>query len=139
MWEIWLGYSLFLEKFDSHLTKQQTLLRQKKIITLTFSWRRPLSYRNQPINLQSKSMDWFLYDNGLRHERVKLYTVIVKRSLKLEHVYSWLDNTFSFSTRLIFSSFDTFFVMFCYRQFFGIESKKAWFFSGFEKFASFVV
>ena len=22
-------------------------------------------------NLQSKSMDWFLYDNGLRHERVK--------------------------------------------------------------------
>ena len=26
---------------------------------------RPLSYRNQ-----SKSMDWFLYDNGLRHERV---------------------------------------------------------------------
>ena len=32
---------------------------------LTLSWRRPLSYRNQ-----SKSMDWFLYDNGLRHERV---------------------------------------------------------------------
>ena len=38
---------------------------------LTLSWRRPLSYRNQSINLQSKSMDWFLYDNGLRHERVK--------------------------------------------------------------------
>ena len=32
---------------------------------LTLSWRRPLSYRNQ-------SMDWFLYDNGLRHERVNL-------------------------------------------------------------------
>ena len=75
-------------------------------------------------------MDWFIYDNGLRHERVKLYTVIVKRSLKLEHVYS---------TRLIFSSFDTIFVMFCYRQFFGIEREKAWFFSGFEKFASFAV
>ena len=28
--------------------------------------------RNQSIDLQSKSMDWFLYDNGLRHERVKL-------------------------------------------------------------------
>ena len=27
---------------------------------LTLSWRRPLS------------MDWFLYDNGLRHKRVKL-------------------------------------------------------------------
>ena len=39
--------------------------------SLTLSWRRPLSYRNQSIDLQSKWMDWFLYDNGLRHERVK--------------------------------------------------------------------
>ena len=30
-----------------------------------------LSYRNQPIDLRSKSMDWFPYDNGRRHERVK--------------------------------------------------------------------
>ena len=37
---------------------------------LTLSWWRPLSYRNQSINLQSKSVDWFLYDNGFRHERV---------------------------------------------------------------------
>ena len=37
---------------------------------LTLSWRRSLSYRNQSIDLQSKSMDWFLYDNGLRYERV---------------------------------------------------------------------
>ena len=41
---------------------------------LTLSWRRPLSYRNQSIGLQNKSMDWFLYNNGLRHERVKFYT-----------------------------------------------------------------
>ena len=33
--------------------------------SLTLSWRRPLSYRNQT------KPDWFLYDNGLRHERVK--------------------------------------------------------------------
>ena len=39
---------------------------------LTLSWRRPLSYRNQSIDLRSKSMDWFLYDNGLCHERVKV-------------------------------------------------------------------
>ena len=39
--------------------------------TLTLSWRRPLSYRNQSIDLQDKSMDWLLYDNGLRHERVE--------------------------------------------------------------------
>ena len=43
-------------------------------IPLTLSWWEPLSYRNQSyrnqsIDLQSKSMDWFLYDNGLRHEK----------------------------------------------------------------------
>ena len=31
-----------------------------------------VSYRNESIDLASKSMDWFLYDNGLRLERVKL-------------------------------------------------------------------
>ena len=40
-------------------------------VCLTLSWQRPLSYRNQFIDLLCKSMDWFLYDNGLRHERVK--------------------------------------------------------------------
>ena len=29
------------------------------------------TYRNQSIDLHSKSMDWFLYDIGLRHEKVK--------------------------------------------------------------------
>ena len=37
-------------------------------VSLTLSWRRPLSYRNQSIDLQSKSMDWFLYDNDLMKE-----------------------------------------------------------------------
>ena len=32
---------------------------------LTLWWRRPLSCRNQSIDLRSKSVDWFLYDNGL--------------------------------------------------------------------------
>ena len=45
-------------------------------LTLTLSWRRPLSYRNQSIDLQVKLMDWFLYDNGLRHERVKNWCAI---------------------------------------------------------------
>ena len=30
----------------------------------------PISYRNQPIDLQSKSLDWFLYDIDLGRERV---------------------------------------------------------------------
>ena len=38
--------------------------------SLTLSWRRLISYRNQSIDLLLKSMDWFLYDIGLRHERV---------------------------------------------------------------------
>ena len=40
-------------------------------IPLILSWRRPLSYRNQFIDLLCKSVDWFLYNNGLLHERVK--------------------------------------------------------------------
>ena len=39
----------------------------------TLSWRRPLSYRNQSIDVLFKSMDWFLYYNGLRHESVNCY------------------------------------------------------------------
>ena len=35
------------------------------------SWWRTLSYRNQSIDLRSKSMDWFVYDDSLPHERVK--------------------------------------------------------------------
>ena len=31
----------------------------------------PLSYTNQSIDLLRKSLDWCLYDNDLRHERVK--------------------------------------------------------------------
>ena len=34
----------------------------------------PLSYRNQSTDLLCKSMDWFLHDNGLSHERVKKKT-----------------------------------------------------------------
>ena len=42
---------------------------------LTLSWRKPLWYRNQSIDLVLKSMDWFLYDNDLRHEKVKVVGV----------------------------------------------------------------
>ena len=53
--------------------KLQTL---SKVFILTLSWRRPLSYRNQSIDLLCKSMAWFLYDNGPRHERVKKHSEI---------------------------------------------------------------
>ena len=38
---------------------------------LTVSRQRPISYINQSVDLQSKSMDWFLYNIGLRRETVK--------------------------------------------------------------------
>ena len=43
----------------------------KSSVALPLSLRRPSSYRNQFIDLRSKSIDWFLYDNCLRHVRVK--------------------------------------------------------------------
>ena len=43
---------------------------------LTLSRRRPISCRNQSIDLLWKSMDWFLYDIGLRRERVKRCVIV---------------------------------------------------------------
>ena len=37
---------------------------------LSISWWMSLSYRNQSIDLQNKSMEWFLYDRDVPHERV---------------------------------------------------------------------
>ena len=42
-----------------------------QVLYLTLSWQRFLSYWNQSIDLQNKSMNWFLYGRDLRHERVK--------------------------------------------------------------------
>ena len=50
---------------------KSNVVRLIRILNLTLSWRRPLSYRNQSI-FRSKSMDWFLYDIGLRRVRVKI-------------------------------------------------------------------
>ena len=55
------------------------------LIYLTLSWRRPLSYRNQSIDLLCKSMDWFLYHNGLRYERVNTEMNIYSYSEKFIH------------------------------------------------------
>ena len=51
-----------------------------------------LSYRNQSIDLQSKSKDWFLYDNGFRHERVKWIDNCV--NVKGKHGFYFLINVF---------------------------------------------
>ena len=49
-------YCIFCKTFHSSL--------------LTLSRLRSILYRNQSIDLDSKSMNWFLYDKNLRHKRV---------------------------------------------------------------------
>ena len=53
------SYNLYCARFFIH------------VFLLTLLRRRPSSYRNQYTDLLCKSMDWFLYDNGFRHEKVK--------------------------------------------------------------------
>ena len=64
-----------------------------KIVRLTLSWRRSLSYRNHSIDLLSKSMDWFLCDRDLCRERVK--------SLMGPYIRLWA------ASRLVYFSTDT--------------------------------
>ena len=42
-----------------------------KQLLLTLSWRWSQSHKNQSTDLQSKSIDWFIYDKDLHHEKVK--------------------------------------------------------------------
>ena len=61
---------LFLSHLDTLRSKIHKFSRCLKE-TLTLAWRGSPSYRNQSTDLQSKSLEWFLYDRDLRHERVK--------------------------------------------------------------------
>ena len=89
-------------------------------ITLTFnltlSWQRPLSYRNQSTDLRSKSTDWFLYDNGLRHERVKS-TIISFRQVFL---YADILDTFEIFIMHIFFFFSSSWSIIYRRLYWGI-------------------
>ena len=74
--EFWLYQIMFVRSTSKTFKigfkdKLKSKLDYHQNVHLTFSWRKSLSYRNQSIDLLFKSMDWFLYDNGLRHERVK--------------------------------------------------------------------
>ena len=65
---------------------------------VTLSWRRPLSYRNQSIVLQSKSIEWFLYDADFRHEKVKrdiLGQQLHKKQVFFCELYEIFQNGFS--------------------------------------------
>ena len=58
-----------LRDFVSFIVKYY--VREVIIKSLTLSWRRSLSYRNQSNDLLCKLVHCFLYDSDLHHERVK--------------------------------------------------------------------
>ena len=53
-----------------HVRTDCRCMRMKSVLNLL--WRRSILYRNQ----SSKSMDWFLYDNNLRHEGVNVLLLV---------------------------------------------------------------
>ena len=66
----WLGFYHLKwgEGINSFMT--EAVIIQKPVHWFAEQINGLISYRNQSTDLQSKSMDWFLCDNGLRHERV---------------------------------------------------------------------
>ena len=63
----------YLTSWGQFMFKSLYFYNVKYNTVLTLSWRMSLSYTNQSIDLQSKSMGWFLYDRDLRHESVKFF------------------------------------------------------------------
>ena len=53
---------------------------------LILSWRRSLSYWNPSIYLECKSMDWFIYDRGICHKRIKMFC----RNMRDHSLKVWL-------------------------------------------------
>ena len=82
---------------------------------LPLSWRRPLSYGNQSIDLRSK----FLYDNGLRHERVWSSNInssaatfrLLISTQRFSNAFCCLTNSFILFLEIILS-FSLFWILF---------------------------
>ena len=58
-----------LEKEDK-ISKLWANSKYEFFISLSPSWRTSLLYKNQSIGLLCKSMEWFLYDRDVCHEKV---------------------------------------------------------------------
>ena len=96
-----IHHSKYFCKYSENGTKTLIIWNNNffSSVVLTLSWRKPLSYRNQSIDLLCKSMEWFLYDNGLRHERIKIsvsgyfknYSVELKKArIFCEYLIFWV-------------------------------------------------
>ena len=74
--------------------KEKTFFNFKDKNSLTLSWWRSPSYRNQSIDFQSKLMDWFLYDRDLRQEIVKLQSSTILQSWSYIFETFWNNNMY---------------------------------------------
>ena len=72
----------FLNDCKNHVSISTLSIKIILSNSLTLSWRRPYSYRNQSTDSLRNSMDWFLHDDSLRHERVKSLNQVV-----ISHLY----------------------------------------------------
>ena len=79
IWLDWPHQWQLIESFSKNWDKIFPMNFCKDTKLLTLSWWRPLSCRNQSIDLLCKLMDGFLSDNGLRHERVKKLTLVSRK------------------------------------------------------------
>ena len=87
-----------------------------------------LSYRNQSLDLQSKSMGWFLCDKDLLHERVNSFYVagFFLYSLKIIRTprVIWCFQGVWKKSKL--HDMDQTWVMFCVRQYYCWNCRKRW-------------
>ena len=79
--------------------------------SLTLSWRRSLSYGNQSIDLLCKSIDWFLFDNGLCMKELKKESLFT--NFFVQHVLSVCTFILFTSTRFTRFLEENFIVLFC--------------------------
>ena len=95
LWTLNIFHTFFLVLLLLTLNKYMVaglLIHFKPLIhfytPLTLSWWRAVSYRKQSTDLLCKSMDWFLYDIGPRHERVNIRRPsfqMFSGSIEIEH------------------------------------------------------
>ena len=78
-----------IKTFHNHLKRKFIML----LISLTLLWQKSLPYRNQSTDFLCKSMDWFLCDRHLCHERVtlKIYFLLNRRVFLVLFVLLWYN------------------------------------------------
>ena len=88
--KVWLfcknSWQLFHKVLSTPLHKKNTKCVAPQASRFNSLRQRSLSYRNKSTDLLCKSMDWFLFDGVLHHEKVKVVAGIFLLSLETSSV-----------------------------------------------------